>query len=107
MQHERLLRALGCRTIVYPTIVAPDIGIDESLSSSMTRMRHKRKMLDITLSADGKDIQAHQVVIAAASDYFAAYFNRNWAKDERIKLEDISFHILSIVVDFTYTDIFD
>lgn len=107
MRHERLLRALGCRTIVYPTIVGPDVGMAESLSASMTRMRHEGKMLDITLSADGKDIQAHKIVLAAASAHFAANFNGNWAKDERINLEGISFHTLSMVVDFAYADIFD
>jgi len=107
MRHERLLRALGCRTIVYPTIVGPNIGMGESLSASMTRMRHERKMLDITLSADGKDVPAHKIVLAAASPYFAANFNGNWAKEEWINLEGISFHILSMVVDFTYADIFD
>ena len=107
MRHERLLRALGCRTIVYPSIIGPDIGMGESLSASMTRMRHEGKMLDITLSADGKDVQAHKVVLAAASAYFAANFDGNWAKDKRINLKDISFRILSMVVDFTYADIFD
>ena len=53
MRHERLLRALGCRAIVYPTIVAPNIGIGESISTLMTPMRYEGKMLDITLSADG------------------------------------------------------
>lgn len=107
MRHERLLRALGCRTIVYPSIIGPDIGMGESLSASMTRMRHEGKMLDITLSADGKDVQAHKVVLAAASAYFAANFDGNWAKDKRINLKDISFRTLSMVVDFTYADIFD
>ena len=107
MRHERLLRALGCRTIVYSTMIAPDIGLRESLSASMTRMRHEEKMLDVTLSADGQDVKAHKVVLAAASDYFAANFNGNWAKDDRINLEDISFHALSMVVDFIYADVFD
>ncbi|CZR65285.1 uncharacterized protein PAC_15185 [Phialocephala subalpina] len=40
-------------------------------------------------------------------NYFAASFNGNWAKDDRIKLEDISFRTLSTVVEFTYADIFD
>lgn len=107
MRHERLLRALGCRTIVYPTIVGPAIGVGTTLSTSMTQMRHEGKMLDITLSADGKDVQAHKFVLAAASACFAANLNGHWGEEKRITLEDISFHTFSMVVDFTYADIFD
>jgi sacsin len=107
MRHERLLKALGCRTIVYPTIARPKTSIDESLSALMTRMRHEGKMLDITLSAEGKDVQAHKIILAAASDYFAVHISGRWAEQDRIELEDIWFHTLSRVVDFIYADVFD
>jgi sacsin len=107
MRHERLLKALGCRTIVYPTIARPNTSRDKSLSASMTRMRHEGKMLDITLSAEGKDVQAHKLILAAASDYFAVHISGRWAEQERIELEDISFHTFSRLVDFIYADVFD
>jgi sacsin len=107
MRHQRLLKALGCRTIIYPTVTAVDIGTAESLSASMTRLRREGKMLDITLSADGKEVQAHKIVLAAVSASFEINFNGNWADDKKIDLKGISFDTLSAVVDFAYADIFD
>jgi len=107
MQYERLLKALGCRTIVYPTIARPKTGIGESLSELMIRMRHERKMLDITFSAEGRDVQAHKILLGAASDYFAVHISGRWAALPKIPLDDISFHSLSTVIDFIYADAFD
>jgi sacsin len=107
MRHERLLKALGCRTIVYPTIARPDTSTSESLSASMTRMRHEGKMLDVTLSAEGNGVQAHKIILAAASDYFAVHFSGRWANRKKIPMDDISFHTLAMVVDFVYADAFD
>jgi sacsin len=107
MRYERLLKALGCRTIVYPTIARPKTSKGESLSALMTRMRHEGRMLDITLSAEGKDVQVHKNILTAASDYFAVHTSGRWAEQERIELKEISFHTLSRVVDFIYADVFD
>jgi len=107
MQHERLLKALGCRTIVYPTVARPEASTGESLSTLMTRMRHEGKMLDITFSAGGKDVQAHKIILAAASDYFAVRINGRWLDEKKVKLDGISFRTLSKVVDFIYADAFN
>jgi sacsin len=107
MRHERLLKALGCRTIVYPTVARSETSIGESLSALMTRMRHEGKMLDITFLAGGNNVQAHRIILAAASDYFAVHINGRWLAEEKVQLDDISFRTLSRVVDFIYADAFD
>ncbi len=107
MRHERLLKALGCTTIVYPTISRAETDVGESLSAIMTRMRHERKMVDVILSAEGKGLQAHKIILAAKSDYFAVHINGRWANQGKVTLEDISFPTLSTVVDFIYADAFD
>lgn len=106
MRYERLLSALGCRRITYPTIAAPDINTTPPISSYLSQMRKNEDMIDVTLVADGGILKAHKVVLAAVSDFFKTHFKENWVRDE-IEFPDISHSVLSIIVDFAYTDAFD
>lgn len=63
-------------------------------------------MLDVTLVAEGKQIRAHKLVLAGSSSYFSTQFNGNWCNNDTIVLDDIPYPVLSIIVDFAYTDNF-
>lgn len=106
MPYEMLLRRLGCQQVIRPNIEPPDAGPSRSISSSLARLRREEKMLDITFIVEGKEVRAHKVVMAAASEFFQTQFNGNWPSNNRIPLE-FSHKTLSVVIDFAYTDVFD
>lgn len=107
MPYEKLLTELGCEPIMYPTLPPAEGLTTESVSSAMKRMRGEGKLLDVTLVAEGSQIRAHKLVLAAPSTYFATQFNGNWSNNDTISLDDITYQILSIIVDFAYADNFD
>jgi len=107
MPFEKLLAALGCEPILYPTISAPEI-CSSSISNALKQMRTEGKLLDVTLVAEeGKHIRAHKVVLASASAYFATQFNGNWSNNDIIRLEGLSHSTMAMIVDFAYEDNFD
>lgn len=104
IRYQRLLKALGCKSIVYPSVEQTETRSNQSISTSLSRLRRKGILLDVTLEAEGGNIRAHKVVLAAASAFFARRFNGNWPNNDVIDLKQFSHSTLSIVVDFAYTD---
>jgi hypothetical protein len=47
MPFEKLLAALGCEPILYPTISTPEI-CSSPISSALKQMRAEGKLLDVT-----------------------------------------------------------
>jgi BTB/POZ domain len=107
MPFEKLLAALGCEPILYPTISTSKI-CPSSISNALKQMRTDGKLFDVTLVAEhGEHIRAHKVVLASVSAYFATQFNGNWSNNDIIPLGDFSHSTLSMIVDFAYADNFD
>jgi sacsin len=104
--YQRLLRALGCKSIVYPSVEQTETRPRQSLSTSLEQLRREEKLLDVTLQAEEGDIRAHKVVLAAASGHFARHFKDYWSNNNTINLKPFSHSTLSVVVDFAYTDAF-
>jgi sacsin len=111
MRYEKLLRALGCASITYPTVTRPTLHLGHSLSTSLRSLRDQGKLLDVTYSTEGRLIKAHRVVLAAVSDKCAAQFNGPWAVEDPIKYNEdddpetyLSYHSLSTMIKFAYDD---
>lgn len=110
MRFEKLLRALDCSSIVYPTVIRPVLHLGQSVSNSLRRLRAEGKMLDVTYETEGRRIQAHRVVLAALSEKCEGQFSGRWG-DEVIRYSEtddpdefISYHTLSTMIDYAYED---
>lgn len=104
--YQRLLKALGCKSIVYPSVEQTETRSSKLLSTSLDRLRREEKLLDVILEGEGGNIRAHKVVLAAASGHFARHFKDHWSNNDIINLKPFSHSTLSVVVDFAYTDAF-
>ena len=62
-------------------------------------------LADVTLVVEDKTVLAHKVLLAAASDYFAAMFTGNMIESEMetVELQGLEFTALQLLVDFCYT----
>uniref|UniRef100_A0A1B6DG12 BTB domain-containing protein n=3 Tax=Clastoptera arizonana TaxID=38151 RepID=A0A1B6DG12_9HEMI len=63
---------------------------------------NSESLVDVTLAAEGKHIQAHKVVLSACSTYFQSLFTINPCQHPIVILKDIKFGDLKIMVDFMY-----
>lgn len=67
----------------------------------------RRELCDVTLVAasSGRRIPAHRLVLAAASDYFAAMFTNDLreASQEEIVMKDVDAEALWVLVNYCYT----
>ncbi|CAH1112586.1 unnamed protein product [Psylliodes chrysocephalus] len=59
-------------------------------------------LVDVTLAAEGKQLQAHKVVLSACSSYFQSLFATNPCKHPIVILKDVKFLDLRVMVDFMY-----
>ncbi|KAK0178778.1 hypothetical protein PV327_007633 [Microctonus hyperodae] len=59
-------------------------------------------LVDVTLGAEGRHLQAHKVVLSACSTYFQSLFTVNPCQHPIVILKDVKFSELKIMVDFMY-----
>ncbi|KAH6680301.1 hypothetical protein B0J14DRAFT_578321 [Halenospora varia] len=110
MPYEKLLRALGCNCITHPTIAQPQLHVGQSVSKSLRSLRESGKLLDTTFSTEGRQIQAHKVVLAALSEKCAAQFDPKWPQADVITFTEdepedfLSYHTLSTMINYAYED---
>lgn len=111
MRYEKLLRAVGCSSIIYPTIIRPELQLGVSISSALRQFRRDRMLTDIEYSTEGKTIHAHRVVLAASSNKCAIQFSGRWNMvdvihyDKSVDPESfLSYHTLSTIIDYAYED---
>ncbi|XP_043496575.1 protein tramtrack, alpha isoform-like isoform X2 [Polistes fuscatus] len=71
------------------------ISVFSNLLSSET-------LVDVTLAAEGRHLQAHKVVLSACSTYFQSLFTVNPCQHPIVILKDVKFSDLKIMVDFMY-----
>lgn len=114
IKYEKLLRALGCSSITYPTVPSPPAQAGYSMAGPFQRLRKEGKMLDITYTSEGQTIQAHKLVLAAASEFCEIQFSGRWTVGSEIKYDRItdgadflSFHTLSCMINFAYEESID
>ncbi|KAL3046814.1 hypothetical protein OYC64_021111 [Pagothenia borchgrevinki] len=63
------------------------------------------KLVDVTLSAGGRDFPCHRGVLALCSTYFHSMFSGDFVESiaARVELHDVDPDILSCLLDFAYT----
>jgi sacsin len=109
MRYEKLLRALDCNSITYPTVTRPVLHHGHSISASLRTLRAEKKLLDITYCREGKEIQAHRVVLAAVSEECASQWSGLFPVEDKITYDEksdpdsfLSYHTLSTRIDYAY-----
>ncbi|KAH9222449.1 hypothetical protein DL95DRAFT_441261 [Leptodontidium sp. 2 PMI_412] len=111
MVYEKLLRALGCKSITYPTITQPPAPEGYSIAASARQLRQAGKMLDITYQSQGRTIQAHRFVLAAVSDHCASQFGGGWTVPPTIVFDEVtdpdaflSYRTLEAMINYAYEE---
>ncbi|KAK9499691.1 hypothetical protein O3M35_002693 [Rhynocoris fuscipes] len=70
--------------------------------SVFTSLLTNESLVDVTLAAEGKQLQAHKVVLSACSTYFQSLFAANPCQHPIVILKDIKYSDLKTMVDFMY-----
>ncbi|KAJ6640007.1 Protein tramtrack, beta isoform [Pseudolycoriella hygida] len=70
--------------------------------STFSLLLHNGSLVDVTLVAEGGQIQAHKVVLMAGSTYFESMFISNPCQHPTVVLKDIEYNDLQMVVNFIY-----
>ncbi|XP_043526173.1 longitudinals lacking protein, isoforms H/M/V-like isoform X3 [Frieseomelitta varia] len=70
--------------------------------SVFSNLLNNETLVDVTLAAEGKQLQAHKVVLSACSTYFQSLFTVNPCQHPIVILKDVKFSDLKIMVDFMY-----
>ena len=73
--------------------------------SVFTGLYHSETLVDVTLAAEGKHLQAHKMLLSACSDYFQSLFSVNPCQHPIVILKDVRFEDLQTVVQFMYNGI--
>ncbi|XP_043684803.1 longitudinals lacking protein, isoforms H/M/V-like isoform X1 [Vespula pensylvanica] len=70
--------------------------------SVFSNLLNNETLVDVTLAAEGRHLQAHKVVLSACSSYFQSLFTVNPCQHPIVILKDVKFSDLKIMVDFMY-----
>ncbi|XP_031775794.1 probable serine/threonine-protein kinase dyrk2 [Apis florea] len=70
--------------------------------SVFSNLLNNETLVDVTLAAEGRHLQAHKVVLSACSTYFQSLFTVNPCQHPIVILKDVKFSDLKIIVDFMY-----
>ncbi|XP_067003444.1 protein tramtrack, alpha isoform isoform X2 [Anabrus simplex] len=70
--------------------------------SVFTTLLNSESLVDVTLAAEGRHLQAHRVVLSACSSYFQSLFTVNPCQHPIVILKDVKYDDLKIMVDFMY-----
>ncbi|XP_055619340.1 protein tramtrack, beta isoform isoform X2 [Toxorhynchites rutilus septentrionalis] len=70
--------------------------------SVFSSLLHSESLVDVTLAAEGRQLQAHKVVLSACSSYFQSLFTANPCQHPIVILKDVQYNDLKTMVDFMY-----
>ena len=75
----------------------------ENLNSAFKELRNDTELSDVTLvSDDGKHVEAHKVILASSSPFFADLFKRSKHQHPLISMRGVKEEVLVATVDFLY-----
>ena len=109
-----LLKGIGCKSLHYPSIALPSTDRSETALGAIRQLREKEILNDVRFEAEGSVISAHKVILASRSLYCEKQFHGPWAfrsesntNSETVKLEDMTYATLKILIDYCYDDLLD
>ncbi|XP_075163403.1 BTB-protein-VII isoform X1 [Haematobia irritans] len=70
--------------------------------SVCSSLLHNGTLVDVTLAAEGRQLQAHKIVLSACSSYFQTLFTTNPCQHPIVILKDVQYDDLKTMVDFMY-----
>ncbi|XP_063235274.1 protein tramtrack, beta isoform isoform X1 [Bacillus rossius redtenbacheri] len=73
-----------------------------NLVSVLKSLLNSESLVDVTLAAEGRHLQAHKVVLSACSSYFQTLFTINPCQHPIVILKDVKYNDLKTMVDFMY-----
>ena len=76
-----------------------------NLVSGFSGLYNSETLVDVTLAAEGRYLQAHRMLLSACSDYFQSLFSVNPSQHPIVILKDVNFEDLKTVVQFMYNGI--
>ena len=87
------------------SVIVVEDSLPKETMNMLNSMRVRHELCDVVLLANGHEIPAHRVVLAASSPYFRVMFLSGFveAKEEKIALKDINPCALEVVVNYLYT----
>lgn len=77
----------------------------QSILEGLRSLCSDPKLVDVTLSAGGRDFPCHRGVLALCSTYFHRMFSGDFVESiaARVELQDVDPDILGFLLDFAYT----
>ena len=75
--------------------------LQASLTNAFKSLLEKEDFVDVTLSAGGKTLRAHKVVLSACSSYFKQLLRGKWADRTWVKCDNIISHLNNIMNNFS------
>ncbi|KAI9768402.1 MAG: hypothetical protein M1839_004119 [Geoglossum umbratile] len=109
---ETLLTKCGCQPIRNPTWKKPE-GKQASgpTMTEVSRLWKDQRLTDVVFSAEGEQISAHKLILAAASKYCEVQFTGPWSRSNSaetpIEIEGMAHSTLTRMITFAYTDELD
>jgi sacsin len=108
-----LLKFLGCESLHFPQVNPAFPGKSETAFSCVRGLWKREFLTDVEFEAEGRSMSAHKVILASRSSYCEAQFKFNgaWASvseskvaSEPIRLDDMTYATLGILIEFCYHD---
>nr|XP_050857245.1 GDNF-inducible zinc finger protein 1-like [Vespula vulgaris]XP_050857246.1 GDNF-inducible zinc finger protein 1-like [Vespula vulgaris] len=73
-----------------------------NLSSGLYTLLIDEQLVDVTLTAEGKILRAHKLILSVCSTYFNRLFKENSCKHPIVILKDVNYRDLSAMLQFMY-----
>lgn len=107
--YDKLLRGLGCESILFGTVTRPPLDTAPTLASMLRKQWENDELVDIAYMTGGRPISAHRVVLAAVSKKCAGQFSPQWPREDVINFDEntdpddyLSYHTLDTMIRFAY-----
>ena len=109
-----LLKEIGCKSLHYPSVALPSMDQSKTALGAIRQLREREILNDVRFEAEGSVISAHKVILASRSLYCEKQFHGPWAfrsesnaKSKTVKLEDMTYATLKILIEYCYDDYLD
>lgn len=77
-------------------------NFQSSITSAFESLRDEDEFVDVTIACEGRQIQAHKMVLSACSPYFKSLLKKNPCQHPIIILKDVKYSCLVMLLDFMY-----